>query len=396
MATVNEEFLDAAIRHQIGLLRLSGSIRKKILSLLDATEDEIATRIRAAKLDGTESPAQVLRIQRLLERLRNTRLSAWKEITAVWVQEMTDLALEEPKLTAGSVKTVSPVVIDTALPDPKKLRAIVSSQPFNGKTLRQWASSQARADIERIEAAVRFGLVQGEDSAAIARRVVGTKATNGRNGVTQITRNQAAAITRTAVNHVSNQARREFLKSNKAIFEQELYVATLDSRTTPICRSLDGKKFPVGRGPIPPIHFNCRSLRVGVINGKVIGSRPQRPFTEKQLVKEYADKNGITATTRDGLPRGHKGAYDDFAAKRIRELTGQVPAKVNYQTWLTRQSAAFQDDVLGETKGRLFRRGGLTLDKFVNRAGDELTLAELARKEAAAFRSAGLDPEDFL
>ena len=42
------------------------------------------------------------------------------------------------------------------------------------------------------------------------------------------------------------------------------------------------------------------------------------------------------------------------------------------QGWLGRQSAAFQDDVLGRTRGLLFRKGGLRLDRFVNRAGDEL------------------------
>ena len=77
-------------------------------------------------------------------------------------------------------------------------------------------------------------------------------------------------------------------------------------------------------------------------------------------------------------------------------MTGRVPAKVTYQQWLTRQSNQFQDDVLGKTKGILFRKGGLRLDKFVNRRGDELTLSQLATTQAKAFRSAGLNPENFL
>jgi hypothetical protein len=72
-----------------------------------------------------------------------------------------------------------------------------------------------------------------------------------------------------------------------------------------------------------------------------------------------------------------------------------VPAATSYQEWLKRQSKEFQEDVLGKTKARLFRDGKLPLDKFVNRLGDELTLAELAGMHSAAFKAAGLDPAAF-
>ncbi len=48
---------------------------------------------------------------------------------------------------------------------------------------------------------------------------------------------------------------------------------------------------------------------------------------------------------------------------------GQVPAKTTYQDFLSRQPATFQDEVLGKTKGKLFRKGGMSLDKFVDRNG---------------------------
>lgn len=315
----------------------------------------------------------------------------------MWVQEMVNLAKAEPDFADGALKTVVPVVMETTLPPVSLLRSIVTSQPFQGKTLREWASSIARADLERIEGQIKIGLVQGEPSDAIARRVVGTVAQRGRNGVTEITRRNAAAITRTAVNAISNQARREFFKANSDVFQEELYVATLDSRTTPICRANDGKRFPIGQGPIPPLHFNCRSLRVAALDGEAIGSRPARSFTQRQLLREYARREGIRVpASRDALPYGHKGAFDKFSQARVRELTGRVPSKVSYGEWLKRQTREFQDDVLGNTKARLFRRGGLDLDRFINRQGDELTLSQLARRERDAFIAAGLDPEDFL
>lgn len=398
--TVNEVFFDAMIRHQVGLLRLSGGIRKEVHRLLDATEQDMADKIRSrlAGHKGIDSPASVIRLQRLLKSLQSTRLKAWRQVDEVWLKEIEALAIAEPGITDGVLKTVSPAILETTLPSSQLLRSIAKTRPFEGKTMREWSRNIQVADLRRIEDQIKIGMVQGESSQAIARRVVGTARLKGRDGVTQITRNQAAGISRTAVNAISNATRREYWSANDGLFTKELYTATLDNRTTPICQSLDGRLFDIADGPIPPLHFNCRSIRVAVIDRDAIGSRPARAFTERQLAEEYSRNQGLSrvARTRDAIPRGQKRAFDEFASRRMRELTGRVPAKVSYQEWLSRQSVGFQDDVLGKTKGRLFRKGGLKLDKFVNRAGDEIPLSQLAATNARAFRQAGLNPEDFL
>ena len=278
-------------------------------------------------------------------------------------------------------------------------RSIVRGRPFECKTMSQWARDLARADRNRIESKIKICLVQGESIPEISRRVTGSVRLRGRNGVTQITRRQAEAIARTATNAIANQARREFHKANADILTVELYVATLDAGTTPICRSLDGKRFKMGKGPIPPLHFNCRSLRVALLDPEPIGKRPSKPVHEKGLLREYSKDAGLDKVPRRraDLPRGHKGKFDDFKRVRTRELIGRTAAKTDYGTWLRRQSAAFQDDVLGKTKGALFRRGGLDLDAFVDPVNfKEVTLADLARTEAAVFESIGLDPAAFL
>lgn len=398
--TSNELFFDALVRHQIGLLRLSGSIRNDIFKIMDATEADIAATItkRLAGRTGLNTPVDVRRMQSLLKAIRAPRLKAWDDITELWVKELTDLAVAEPLFVDAALKTVVPVILSTTIPATALLKSIVTFRPFEGKTLRQWASSIKATDLRRIEDQIRIGMIQGESSAAIARRVVGTARQRGRDGITEISRRAAAGITRTAVIGISNQAKREFYKANSSLFTEELYVATLDARTTPICRSLDGKTFPIGIGPIPPLHFNCRSVRIAIIDAQVIGNRPAKPVTQQILLREFSAQQGISpaVTSRAALPRGTKGMFDTFSQARIRELTGTIPAKVSYQTWLGRQSVMFQDDVLGKARGRLFRRGNLTLDRFVNRQGDEILLSQLAQTDREAFIAAGLDPEDFL
>jgi SPP1 gp7 family putative phage head morphogenesis protein len=399
VADANQLLFDALVRHQIGLLQVSGSIRNAIFEILNGTEEQIREKI-LGRLDGVTggaTPENLKRAQLLAQAITKIRATAWAEVTDKLIQDMIDVAKAEPTFTDTAIKSVAPVVLDTVLPSAAQLRALVLSQPFEGRILSAWAKDIQAADLKRISDAIHKGVVQGYDARTIAQSVVGTARTKGADGITQITRNNAEAIVRTAINHISNSARAEYVSQNTDIVANEQFVATLDARTTPVCQSNDGKVFPVGEGPIPPLHFGCRSTRVPVLDGVVLAQRPARPFTERQLAQEYSDQAGLadTANSRGTLPHGHKGPFDEFAATRIRELTGTVPESVSYQDWLGRQTAAFQDDVLGPTRGLLFRSGDLTLDKFVNRTGDELTLHELAAREAEAFRKAGLNPEDF-
>lgn len=396
--TANEEFLDALVRHQIYILRYSGYVRNSITSILNSSEDELARRIRD-KLRGSAGlklPVEWQRLESLQATLKAIRMKSWDEATKFLTEEMVQLSYQEPIQLDAIFKTVLPVAVETVMPSARFLRQIALSRPFEGRLLKEWADTMAADDIRRIHSSIQAGMVAGEDMATIARRVVGTGTLRGADGVTEITRRQIQTITRTAVQHIANGARDAWFADNADILTAEQFVATLDSRTTPICRSLDGKTFPVGKGPRPPLHFNCRSLRIAAIDGTLAGDRPAKPTTEKILVKEYADKNGLgDISSRDALPRGTKGDYDKWARGRVRQLVGPIPASTSYQTWLKGQSVAFQDEVMGVTKAKLFRDGGLELDKFVHRNGDELTLRELAQKHADAFRAAGLDPSKY-
>lgn len=400
MTTSNEQFLDAMIRHQIFLLRLSGSIRNKVLSAINATEADVKAQLlvglEGIADGGALTPAKQRRLENTLKKVTALRLEGWKLGEKVWLDELKELAVAEPAFVAAAVQTVAPVVVDVSLPDSAQLRAIATATPFEGRTLKEWARNVRDADIDRIQRMVQIGMVQGETPQQIAARVVGTAALKGRDGVTQISRRNAEAITRTAVNHVSNAAKRALYVANSDIFTEEQYVSTLDGNTTAVCRGLDGKRFKVGKGPIPPLHFGCRSLRVAVIRDTLFGDRPIKPATERTLIREYNAKHGLSARRRADLPRGHKGRFDQFSRDRLKVLIGRVPADTTYAQFLRRQPVAFQEDVLGRTKARLFRQGNLPLDRFVDRAGSELNLSQLASREKDAFVSAGLDPEDFL
>lgn len=388
--TVNEQLLDALIRHQTYLLRYSAGLRNRMLSILGATEEDMMMRIRdkLRNSKGLTTPVEVRRMEALIEAIDKLRGSAWKDANTLLINEMGELGYQEPIHVQNLISTVSPVLVETVLPPARQLRAIVNSRPFEGALLRDWAEGLRMEDLRRIKGQIQVGMLAGEGSDVIAGRVA---------NVLNTTVRQVEAISRTAVQHIANNARNDFMAENVDVITAELFVATLDSRTTPVCRANDGKTFPVGKGPRPPLHIACRSLRVAAFDGEVLGKRPAKASTEKQLLREYTAANDLQkVSSRSDLPRGTRTNYDAWARKRIRELTGQVPRAESYQTWLSKQTNSFQEDVLGVTKAKLFREGGLKLDKFVAADGTELTLEQLARKHAQAFRAAGLEPSGFL
>lgn len=327
---------DALVRHQIFLQRHSGSLRNTAVLTLNDTEKRIADIVKSRFPTGV-TPESLRRVDDIVAEVRAMRIVAWGELKSELRRRLRDVTDAELSFLRRLFAASLPDGVDLTLPTGTHFEALRT--PFDGKTLTEWLNDLQRDDIARITQSLRVSLALGESPTAAAKRIVGVARNKGRDGTTQTTRRRVDSFTRMAVTHFGSQAQLAFMQENFPD-AKELYVAILDSRTTPICRSLSGDVYEVGEGPHPPLHYGCRSRRI--------------PF-----------------------------------------LGDTPPDLPSYQDWLARQPAEFQDDVLGKTKGKLFRQGGLDLNRFVNRNGDELTLSELAEREAAAFRAAGLDPGDY-
>lgn len=88
----------------------------------------------------------------------------------------------------------------------------------------------------------------------------------------------------------------------------------------------------------------------------------------------------VTKSWRElGIP------IDEISPSDRASMDGQVPAETTFASWLQRQSAARQDQVLGPERARLIREGGLKLPDLYAPNGRYLTLDELRERDAAAF-----------
>lgn len=399
---MNEVVRDALVAHMIGLLQVSASLRRRFLEMIDGSEAQLQALMRRelVGLRGDPTSAAYLKqLRRLEAAIKDLRGAAYGRAAKALERELLDLAHTEPELLRDLYAAAAPVSLAVAVPAAAALAALVREQPLQGRLLSEWTAQLAQQDVDRINAAIRIGLSQGEGMAKIVARVLGTADLRGANGATEMSRQHATTMVRTAVMGVSEMARHAFyLENAPTLVNRELFVATLDSRTTVLCAGLDGTIWAITVGPRPPLHMNCRSIRVALVTARAIGMRPMKRSTEQELLVEYTarEKLGIPPPkTRDGLPRGTKTGFDAFARGRIRELTSQVPATLTYEEFLSRQTKAFQDEVLGKTRAKLWREGRLPLGSFVDRDWSELTLHELAVREREAFLRAGLDPDDF-
>ena len=278
--TANEVYLDAVLRHQIDIRRYTLGEIQRIRALLEEADRDLVAQLREM-LSSFDLPAgrddfTIQRIRALLEDVRAARTATMEALRTGVEERLTQLAPLEGRHEEDVLLASIPVQLELATVRLAQLRAVVKRGAFEGQLLSQWFSQLAAQDQQRLERALAIGMTNGETLEQILRRVVGTRAGAYQDGILSISRRNAEAIVRTAVNQVSNDARAEVWDANSDIIEGERWTATLDGRTSAICRARDGQVFPLGEGPRPPAHFNCRSVMVAVISG--VGVAGERPY----------------------------------------------------------------------------------------------------------------------
>lgn len=145
---------------------------------------------------------------------------------------------------------------------PEILGTIVVTRSFE-----TWMQDFSQADTTRITDTVTTGLVQGRTKSQILASVLGDKAVDGRNGSTNVSRTSLHAIADNALFTWATQAREDFSKENEEELPYDIYWAVIDERTTVVCRKFHQRIFRVGQGPVPPLHWFCRSIRIALPRG---------------------------------------------------------------------------------------------------------------------------------
>jgi SPP1 gp7 family putative phage head morphogenesis protein len=385
----------ALYRNAIDLNRYSNSVARRVINAYNDIIIDATNQLRV--IDDLAAPDKAARLRGILAQLKDS-LATWAgdatELTATELQGLAELQSEfvtdqlRRVLPAGSRDAVRTVEISpqfaqsVVTTDPTQLNVVALSDDLfaavqgapatfsltaakgatitlpNGEVLTKAFRGVAVDQAERFSQVVRNGLLTGETTPSIAKRLIGNlqfgeEAKTVRQLVaaggqaTAVADNQVMALVRTSINQVANSASQQVYEANQDITKKYRYVATLDSRTSSICAALDGREFEYGKGPMPPQHFNCRSTTVPIIDPDILP-----PST---------------------------------IAKRA-SADGPVPINTSYGQWLKDQPLKTQQDVLGPGKvpyfNRLVDKYGArdAMAKLVRDDGSELTLDQLRKR----------------
>jgi SPP1 gp7 family putative phage head morphogenesis protein len=389
----------ALYRNAIDLNRYSNSVARRVINAYNDIIIDATNQLRT--IDDLAAPDKAARLRSILAQLKDS-LATWAgdatELTATELQGLAELQSEfvtdqlRKVLPAGARDAVRTVEISpqfaqsVVTTDPTQINVVALSDDLfaavqgapatfsltaakgatitlpNGEVLTKAFRGIATDQAERFSQVVRNGLLTGETTPSIAKRLIGNlqfgeEAKTVRQLVaaggqaTAVADNQVMALVRTSINQVANSASQQVYEANQDITKKYRYVATLDSRTSSICAALDGREFEYGKGPMPPQHFNCRSTTVPIIDPDILP-----PST---------------------------------TAKRA-SADGPVPINTSYGQWLKDQPLKTQQDVLGPGKVPYFNR---LVDKYgardamarlVRDDGSELTLEQLRKRYGPA------------
>ena len=140
----------------------------------------------------------------------------------------------------------------TALNTKAVQKAVTQNWQGDNFSDRIWADKNKL--VSTLETTIPQGIALGQNPRKVARNIAKTMDTKFSN---------AERLARTEMGHVVNQANLDSYKEVPEILQKYKYIATLDARTSSICRDLDGKIFDMKEAQegvnYPEMHPNCRS-----------------------------------------------------------------------------------------------------------------------------------------
>ena len=347
--SLNGRLFNRFIRHDHHVERAKAGIARDVSRYLrDAVFSDLGERLEL-RIGRIRRRRDVARIHQtatwgsLRDLLRSSLTDGYRTARLDLASQLRELAIEESRFVVRVFGEEFAFDYSAKVPALREFRRAVTRQPINGHTLGEWFTGLRRTTETNTLGEINIGLQNGESTDQIIRRVL------GRRGVFDRALKQTETIVETAAGHAAGNGRALAVGANGAVVAWEVWSAILDDATCPACASLDGSRFRVGEGPVPPdaTHPGCRCKRIPAIKS----------------AKELGLKEG-------DLPEIERRAMD-----------GKVPQKTTYAKWLKTQPKAVQDEVLGPTRGRLYRQGKVSLNQMVDARLRPITLNELARKE---------------
>ena len=323
------QIIDSVYQRAILLQRHDAWLRQEVAQILDQVVRDVVGRVAGRKL----TDYQAARLDALLADVASLVDAGYKQAGERLDADLRGLAQIEARAARNSIATAYSVAT-VGMPAPDMLAAIVDRELILGGPAADWWADQGRAASVSFVRTIRRGMVEGATTDQLRREIAQSGAVAVRH---------AEALVRTSVQTVANGARMATYAANDDIVAGLQWLSTLDGRTSTTCQARSGLRWTLDGKPIghhvkfsrPPAHFNCRSTLIPLLD------------MDERLEGTQASADG---------PKDAAWSFED---------------------WLRTKTPGEQDDMLGATRARRWRRGDYTLAQLIDQDGRPLTLAEL-------------------
>jgi SPP1 gp7 family putative phage head morphogenesis protein len=296
MANDATRFTGFANVNAIDLARLEASEVRGVLKVLEDLEADIV-RVLAKEKPSIRKQKRIGEVRRAVEDAINDSYSLIKQANRETLGNLAKISHESTVAAihkAVGADVFNPVLTENQL---RKLanRAVIFGSGGSAK-ISQWWDGQRNDFKTKVSRQLTLGYALGEGMDDIAKRIVGTEGANFKDGASAVSKRNAEILTRTSIQTVSNEARIATFSQNADVVKGIQWLATLDDRTCPTCRALDGLQWelnadgsigdPIGHSQSWPgsvSHFRCRCTQTSVtrsweeLNGNTTGAKPAEP-----------------------------------------------------------------------------------------------------------------------
>jgi len=408
ITSVSRELYNQFTAHKIDLLRVEESMVGDVYSMFNDVQRDIWKRLQY------DYKVYTVTNKRQLSKLRQARLAKihdnvgeaindYRKKVQKWHDgQLVELIQGDLDFYADAVNSAIGVDVMAITPAMPQIRAMASDMLIQGAQSKEWWKGQADDIQNKFMRVVRTGMYQGEGMDVIARRIFDDKqvlralsvSAEGVVPTLKSVRRGINALVRTSVQTASAMARDEMYSENQDLFSGEEYVATLDARTTQMCRGLDGLQWDMEGYGIghsialirPPMdtHWNCRSWLNPIV-------KTWDELSTVKVERKSGPKQDINTIFREELKA--LGVPAEEADKRFIEMRQSnspdfkgLVAKQSYNKWLQDRPESFQRKVLGASKYEMYKSGKLNLHEMIDQKGNPLSVQQLRDKINAEKR----------
>ncbi|SHI36243.1 minor capsid protein [Clostridium intestinale] len=290
----NKFVLDGGLTQSEAMELLNTSVSQKELDSIrvkiKGIQDEDLKKYLMSQLNAKAYKARITRLEAIKESIYiNTKLAADVEINTS-TQLYTDTSSKSYHRNIFDIQKGIGVGFNVAQMPVQTIQEILKNK-WSGKhySRRIWHNTDVL--VEKLEEVITSGLMAGKSSRRMADEL---------RELTDYGKFAAERLIRTETTYIVNAAE---LESYKELgIERYIYVATLDLRTSDVCREMDGKIIKVDKAKVgvnlPPLHPYCRSTtRAYFENIERLKRRARDPVTGKTYIipgnmnyKEWYDK----------------------------------------------------------------------------------------------------------